>query len=195
MGEVTTYSVYFKQMGQKNTARTLEMAHARAKALDVDMVLVASTTGKTGIEAVKTMKGLNVIVVSHSFGFKEANMQELSYINLAEIESNGGKVLTCCHAFGGVNRGIRKKWGTYQVDEVIAQTLRIFSEGMKVAVEIAIMAADAGLVRTDKPVMSIGGTGKGADTAVVLIPANAQSFFDMQILEVVCMPSADHPCK
>jgi len=195
MGEVTTYSIYFKQKGKENTERTFELAHARAKALQIDMVLVASTSGETGVKAVELMKGLNVVVVSHSFGFKEANTQELSYVNLAKIESGGGKVLTCAHAFGGVNRGIRKKWGTYQVDEVIAQTLRIFSEGMKVAVEMAIMAADAGLVRTDKPVMSIGGTGKGADTAVILIPANAQNFFDLKILEVVCMPAVDHPCR
>lgn len=195
MGEVTTYSVYFKQMGKENTDRTFELAHARAKALQIDMVLVASTSGDTGVKAVELMKGLNIVVVSHSFGFKEANTQELSYVNLSKIESSGGKVLTCAHAFGGINRGIRKKWGTYQVDEVIAQTLRTFSEGMKVAVEIAVMAADAGLVRTDKPVMSIGGTGKGADTAVILIPANAQNFFDLKILEVVCMPAIEHPCR
>ncbi len=195
MSEVTTYAVYFKQTGDSNTARALEMAYARAKALNIDMVLVASTSGKTGIETVNSMKDLNIIVVSHSFGFKAPNTQEMSYTNLTQIESGGGKVLTCSHAFGGVNRGIRKKWGTYQVDEVVAQTLRIFSEGMKVAIEIAIMAADAGLVRTDKPVISIGGTGNGADTAIVLVPANSQNFFDMEILEIICMPSVGHPCK
>ena len=41
---------------------------------------------------------------------------------------------------------------------------------MKVVLEIAAMAADAGLVRTDEDVICIGGTGRGADTAVVLQP-------------------------
>ena len=195
MSEVTTYSVYFKQMGDENTERTLEMAHARAKALQIKDVIVASTSGKTGATVVELMKGLNITVVTHAAGFKGPNTQELESGYKTRIEVGGGKVLTTTHAFGGVNRGIRKKWGTYQVNEVIAQTLRMFSEGVKVAVEIAVMAADAGLVRTDKPTMCIGGTGKGADTAVILTPANAQNFFDLMILEVVCMPAVNHPCR
>ena len=108
--------------------------------------------------------------------------------NQAAIEAAGGRVLTCQHAFGGVGRAIRKKLGTYEVEEIIAYTLRLFGEGMKVAVEIALMAADAGLVRTDEPAIAIAGTGKGADTAVVLKPANAQAFFDLQVLEILCKP-------
>ena len=96
--------------------------------------------------------------------------------------------MTCQHAFGGVGRAVRKKLGTYELEELIAYTLRLFGEGMKVAVEIALMVADAGLVRTDEPVIAIAGTGKGADTAVVLKPANAQDFFDLQVLEILCKP-------
>jgi hypothetical protein len=70
----------------------------------------------------------------------------------------------------------------------MAYALRIFGEGMKVACEIALMAADAGLVRTDEEVIAIAGTGRGADTAVVLVPANAHTFFDLRILEILCKP-------
>ena len=83
---------------------------------------------------------------------------------------------------------MRKKLGTYELEEIIAYTLRVFGEGMKVVCEIALMAADAGLARTDEEVIAIAGTGRGADTAVVLVPANAQTFFDMRILEVLCKP-------
>jgi len=58
---------------------------------------------------------------------------------------------------------------------------------------MALMAADAGLVRTDIPLISIAGTSSGADTALVLIPANSQDFFNLKILEFVCMPSPMHP--
>jgi hypothetical protein len=137
-----------------------------------------------------------VVVVTHSTGFKKPNHQELTGENRAAIEAAGGKVLTCQHAFGGVGRAVRKKLRTYQLEEFIAYTLRIFGEGMKVVVEIALMAADAGLVRTDEAasshvrsgVIAIAGTGKGADTAVVLKPANAQAFFDLKVLEVLCKP-------
>jgi hypothetical protein len=67
----------------------------------------------------------------------------------------------------GVARGIRKKLGSYQVDEIIAYTLRLFGNGMKVAIELALMAADAGLVRTDEDIVFVAGTAKGVDMALL----------------------------
>jgi hypothetical protein len=60
---------------------------------------------------------------------------------------------------------------------------------MKVCVEIAVMAADAGLIPTDCDVLCVGGTGRGADTAVVLRPAHMNHFFDLRIREILCKPS------
>ena len=85
-------------------------------------------------------------------------------------------------------RAVRRKLGTYELEELVAFTLRTFGQGMKVAVEIALMAADAGLVRTGTPCISIGGTGEGADTAILLLPVNAQDFFDIRILEIWAKP-------
>ena len=134
-----------------------------------------------------------MIVVSHSAGFREANKLELTDENRRKIEEHAGKILTATHAFGGVNRAIRRKFNTYQVDEIIASTLKIFGQGIKVVIEIALMAADDGLVRTDTPVLCIAGTNSGADTAVVLIPAYSHTFFDIGILDIICLPSPRHP--
>jgi hypothetical protein len=106
-------------------------------------------------------------VVSHSTGLKGPNMQELTDENKEAILAGGANLLTCQHAFGGVNRAIRRKLDTFQVDEIIAYTLRIFGEGMKVVCEISLMAADAGLIRTGEPVLAIAGTGSGADIATL----------------------------
>ena len=59
-------------------------------------------------------------------------------------------------------------------------------KGMKVVCEIAVMAVDVRVVRTDEDAISIGGTGGGADTAVVLRPANLRDLFDLKIREVLC---------
>ena len=67
-------------------------------------------------------------------------------------------------------------------------TLRIFGEGAKVCCEIAIMAADAGLVRTDEDVICVGGSHREADTAMVLRPVNTHRFFDMKVKEILCKP-------
>jgi hypothetical protein len=87
-----------------------------------------------------------------------------------------------------VGRAVRKKLNTYELEEIMAYTLRILGEGTKVAVEIALMAADAGLVSTKEPCVSVGGTGQGADTAILLQPAHAQNFFDMKIMEILAKP-------
>jgi hypothetical protein len=67
-------------------------------------------------------------------------------------------------------------------------TLRMFGQGMKVACEIAAMAADAGLVRTDEEIIAIGGTGRGADTAVVLQPSYVHRLFNLKVKEIICKP-------
>lgn len=193
MSEIQTKTSYFKKPGKANTERTLELARARMEDLGLQKILVATTTGYTGVQAARKFSDQDVIVVTHSTGFKKPDHQELTDENRQAIEGAGAAILTCQHAFGGVNRAVRKQFGTTMLDEIVAHILRRFGEGMKVVVEIAVMAADAGLVRTDEAVMCIAGTGRGADTAVVLMPANAQAFFDIQILETVCRPAPGHP--
>ena len=176
MSETMVQGVYFEKQGRGNTEQTLQIAKARAEELGIRTILVATTSGATGVRAAEEFRGFNVVVVTHSTGFKQPNVQELTEENRRAIEAAGAKILTCQHAFGGVGRAVRKKLGTYELEEIIAYTLRIFGEGMKVVCEIALMAADAGLARTDEPVIAIAGTGRGADTAVVLRTANAQTF-------------------
>ncbi len=188
MTEITVPTVYFDQPGPQNTERTLEVVRQRAEQLGIKAVLVATTTGETGARAVERLPDCEVIVVTHSTGFRGPNIQELEAEYRARIEERGGRILTCQHAFGGVNRAVRKRLNTYLTDEIIAYTLRTFGEGMKVCLEIALMAADAGLVTVGEPCIAIGGTGRGADTAVLLAPANAQAFFDLRVMEVLTKP-------
>ena len=65
----------------------------------------------------------------------------------------------------------------------------MFGSGMKVVVEIAAMATDAGMIPADKDIIVIAGSGRGADTAVVIKPANAHNLFDMVIREIIAKPS------
>jgi len=188
VSEVTVETVHFESPGPENTMRTLEVVERRADELDVDTILVASTRGWTGAKAAQLFQSRNLIVVSHSTGFSEPNVQQLTEENREAIEAAGATILTCQHAFGGVNRAVRKKLGTYLTDEIIAYTLRTFGEGMKVCAEISLMAADAGLVRAGDPCVAVGGTGRGADTAVVLTPVNAQQFFDLRFMEILAKP-------
>jgi hypothetical protein len=181
-------SVYFAESGSACTEKTLEIARKRADQLGIKTVVVASTSGETGVKAVKLLTNCKVVVVTHATGFPTPDVQELTQQNRAEILGKGGMVLTATHAFGGIGRAVRRRLNTYQVDEIIAHTLRVFGQGAKVACEIALMAADAGLIRTDEEVISIGGTGSGADTALVIRPAHTHDFFELRVREVLCKP-------
>ncbi|MEJ2718912.1 MAG: pyruvate kinase alpha/beta domain-containing protein [Deltaproteobacteria bacterium] len=181
---------YFSRPGPRNTRATLESVRRRADELNIGTVLVASCSGETAFHALELLDSrIKIVVVSHVTGFSEPNHQEMPGQVRQELIDKGAAVLTCQHAFGGVGRGIRKKLGAYQVDEIVAYTLRTFGHGTKVAIELALMAADAGLVRTDEEVISVGGTGKGADTALVLRPANSADFLDLVVKEVICKPA------
>jgi hypothetical protein len=196
MSELTVPCVCFATPGPQNTARVLELVGRRCASLGdlfSRQVLVASSSGATGLLAARSLPGLDVIVVSHSAGFAGPNTQELTGENRAAILGAGARILTCQHAFGGVGRAVRRKLATYQVDEIMAYTLRTFGQGMKVCAELCLMAADAGLVRTDAAVVALAGTGSGADTAALIRPANSQDFFDLRFLEILCMPSPGHP--
>ena len=166
----------------------MEAARRRAEELGIRDVVVASTTGETGLKACKVFKGYNLVIVRHHTGFTKPGYQEMSPELEGRITESGAKILTATHAFAGIERGIRKKFGVRGILELMAHTLRLFGEGMKVCVEIALMAADAGLIPVDREVISIAGTGRGADTVIVVKPAHTSNFFDLQIREIVAMP-------
>ena len=181
-------TVYFDNPGSENTDEVLGIAKKRAQELGIKTIVIASTRGDTALKAMEVFKGLKVIAVSHVTGLRESNIQQFTEEKRKLVESKGGVVLTTTHAFGGLSRAMRSKYNMYVLGEIIADTLRIFGQGMKVVCEIALMAADSGLVRTDEDVIAIAGSSRGADTAVVLKPANTHSFFDLKIKEILCKP-------
>jgi hypothetical protein len=183
-----TETVYFEERGRQNTQDTLRLARERAEALGVRDVVVASYTGETGVQAARVFSGYNLVVVAGVFGFREPNAVAMVEENRKAIEEGGGKILCAGHAFGMLGRAVHRRLGAIQADELIAHVLRLFSQGLKVGCEVACMATDAGLIRAGEEVIAIGGTGQGADTAIVLRASNTHAFFDSRILEVICKP-------
>ncbi len=189
--------VYFRKPGKGNTDKVLRLVKSRARELGISTILVASTYGDSAGRAAEFLDGLKIIAVSHASGMpvdhsgstKEPNFQPFTPENRKRVEAKGGIVLTMSHAFrGGAGSALRQKFSTRTESDTMADTLRIFGQGMKVVVEIAMMAADAGLASTDEQVISVAGTGRGADTAVVLKPVNTLNFFDMRVQEIICKP-------
>jgi hypothetical protein len=179
---------YFKEAGKQNTDALLKFTKEYIEKESIKDIVVASTTGETGAKASKIFKGYNTVIVTHCFGFQEPEKTELQEEYKREILANGAKIFTGIHALSSVERAIRKDFGTIQPLELIANTLRLMCEGTKVCVEITLMAADAGLIPVDRDIIAIAGTGRGADTALRIRPANASRFFDLKIKEVIAKP-------
>ncbi len=181
-------TVYFEGKGKEYTEETLLLAKKRADKLGIKNIVIASYTGYAGVLASEVFKDFNLVVSAGMMGYTEPNVHRMDEKNKEKIEANGGKIFYHLHSFGGLGRAVKQKFGPIQVDEIIANTLRVFSQGVKVALEISCMACDAGMIKSDVPCIAIGGSGGGSDTAVVLLPVNTHRFFDTKVLEVICKP-------
>lgn len=154
-------------------------------------VVIASTRGNTGLASAERFKDLeaNLIIVAHSVGFKEPNNQEFDPEARTEIEKLGSSVLFSTMPFHTVNDAVRGKMGS-SIETLIADALRMMGQGTKVCVEIVAMACDAGLIESGRNILAVAGTGRGADTVLIIKSANSKRLFDLKIIDVIAKPQA-----
>ena len=182
--------VYFEKGGVENTSSTLKAARKRAEELGIRDVVVASTHGGTAIKSAEIFRDLkvNIVAVSICEGYEEEGWT-MTKAEKKKLSDKGVKVLTSIHALGdGVANAFTEKFGGKSFEEVVQQTLYRFCQGMKVCVEIVLMAADAGLIAMGREVMAIAGTGEGCDTCIVVMPSYARKFLELEIREIVAKP-------
>jgi uncharacterized protein len=178
---------YYDRPGAENTADVLKVAAARAEELGIRQVVVASSHGATALAARAAFAaGVNVIAVGISAAFAPEGWV-MSDEEKRRVTDGGVAVLTAMHALGDdVSEAVAGQG--WSPNRVVRETLYRFSQGMKVAVEVALMAAEGGLLDMGADVIAIAGTDGGADTAIVLKPAYARHFGQMKIREILAMP-------
>lgn len=179
--------MYYEMPGKQHTKATVELALASARQSGIKNIVVASKTGYT-IELFEYPSDINLICVTHAYGFHENGTNSMSDEKRAELTLKGVRVCTATHVLSGVERALSTRFGGVNPVEIIAHTLRLLSPGVKVGVEIATMAVDAGLIKPGVPVIAVGGTGNGADTAIIIRPAHANRFFETKIDRIICKP-------
>lgn len=190
--------MYFQKPGKANTEKTIELAKKRALELRIKHVVVASTKGRTGVLAAEAFSDTDIelVVVSEHYGYKNEGDWFMEEKHLSRLNDFGIKVMTQSHVLSGVERSLTKHLGGVSRVEAIAEAIRkLVGVGVKVCVEIAIMAADSGYIPCgpDIEVMCIAGYAGGADTAVVIRPSHMNNFFDLEIREFVCLPRVKNP--
>ncbi|MGQ9473879.1 MAG: pyruvate kinase alpha/beta domain-containing protein [Candidatus Caldatribacteriaceae bacterium] len=186
--------VYFSRPGPENTPLALERAVSRAKELEIEYMVVASSSGETGFALLEKAKEARyegkIVVVTYHAGFGGGDEVSLSASREEELRLQGAIVVRSLHALSGISRSFRERFGGVSVPEIIAESFRRISEGFKVAVEVSIMAADAGVIPTTSDVIALGGKGRGVDTALVIRPAHQNSFFQLKVKEILCFPKS-----
>lgn len=179
----------FEKPGHLNTGAALDVLVDGLDRCGIRQVIVASTYGNTGLEAARRLRQrqLNLVVVTHNYGFREPGALEMPPETRRELTTLGARVLTGTMPFRNIGTAIRETQG-YSQQDLIANTLRLFGQGLKVCVEITLMAADAGLISQDD-VLTLAGTGRGADTVAIIAPQSSNKLFDLKIREILAKPT------
>ena len=180
--------IIFEKISPENTPIAIKLALDKAKKMETDIIL-ASSTGASAFAAlelaVETGYTGRIIAITSVWS---AGKNRLSDENRQKLTDAGVILVTAAHTLSGVERSLSGKFGGVYPVEIMAHTLRLFSEGVKVCFEIGAMALDAGAMREPRAVVILGGTGVGCDTACVMTPGYSAKIFDTRIHEILCKP-------
>lgn len=182
--------VYFETPGRENTENTLKLAVEAAKQLNITNIVLATTDGNTAKMMADSIdhEGITITAVTHAYGQVEPGTNPMPSELRRYLIEKGFNICTAAHVLSGAERSLSNTFkGVYPV-EIIAHTLRMFGQGTKVCVEICAMAADVGYIVGGEPVVAVGGTSRGADTAMVLRPEVSSKILKTKIDRVICMP-------
>lgn len=180
--------MHFEKAGRDNTVQALKMAFDYARVHGIRHLAVASTYGYTAQLLLDLLDPtITTVVVTHNTGFKEPGLQEFPEEIRQQVMLKGVKVLTGTMVLRSLGTSIRDMGGGYSEQELIANTLRMVCQGMKVCVEITAMAADAGLIPAED-IVAVAGTGRGADTVCLIKADSSNRFFKIKVKEIITKP-------
>ena len=174
--------VYFEEPGQETTSAVFDLVDGAMSETDIHKVVLASTRGETARFAMDRYEGKDVrlIVVPHQYGFGPGQRFPQEIVLRAQEEGHQvyfGTMLFHQETLFG------KGAAAY-----VADFLRVFCQGVKVCVEILLMAGNAGLVAEGEEVVVVAGTGRGADTAMVMSGATSRDLKRLHVSRILCKP-------
>lgn len=178
--------MYFNKEGKENTEKVAELAVQAARNNNIRHIVIASNTGDTVRHFLDS--GLSITCITHVYGFGLPGTNEMTVEAREGLTAKGVRVHTATHVLSGAERSLSSKFGGINPVEIIANALRMLGQGVKVCVEISVMALDAGLIPYGESIIAVAGTVRGADTAVIIKPAHAKDILSTRIQEIICKP-------
>jgi hypothetical protein len=169
-------TVLFDEPGSENTESVLEAVSEKIDETGIKTIVIASTSGKTAIKFAKALKEkAEVVAVSWKIIPSES---------IKELENLGVKICDFenylpLHEIGR---------------DLVRNTLYALGQGIKVCVEVVLIAVDKGIVSLGQDVIAVGGTGSGSDSAMVVRATSTADMFGsdiqkrLEIREIFALP-------
>lgn len=194
---------YFDEPGPQNTEALIEAVKRRIKGSGIEYVVVASESGKTALKVAEALKEFNVkvVCVTAYAGLRLTWPESGKWPSITgqirrKLEDLGVKIIQeTQYVFKGVTfdaQFLGRAAPSWAIHEFVS---RAMGYGFKTALEVAMMAAEAGAVPIDKEVIAIAGTGwlgGGADCAIIVKPAPIPKSTDLEkgleVREIIAIP-------
>lgn len=177
----TKPTLYFPNGGPEHTRATLEAAKERALQLMPAAVVVTSSSGATSLEAARVFAGTGVRLIGVPF---QKHLWDRHRSLRPEVAAD-------CRALGV--EFLPDEPVLVLLDHIhpkVINAWRMVSQGFKVALQVASMCVETGLLEAGAHVISLGGSGWGADTAVAVRTFGYDDLFRSRVTEIIAMPSA-----
>ena len=198
MGKMVKRQVYyFDEPGEKDTPLVIEAVSQRLEGGGIGKVIVASTSGETAVEFARSLKGKAELICVAEAPYRREWGEEWPCLKPQFRQELEGLRVTIIDKAPYVFHSSVLEAGTLpgiSPERLVKETLYSFGQGMKVAVEVALTGVSCGCVTPYQNVIGVGGSGKGADTAIVLRATYPACLFDkdpakrLEIREIIAMP-------
>lgn len=164
---------FFDCPGPQNTEHVLQAVKERLRRGDIDKVLVASESGRLAMKIKDAFPDKTIVCVTYDeYARLKYNKPKLMKEKLDEkgviVVNNIEEPISRELIFR--NWWIEKtlKMNGEQADLFWMSLICVGGHGFRTAVETVFMAVEAGIVEEGERVVSIAGTGWGADSAIVM---------------------------
>jgi hypothetical protein len=199
MADIIRQCILFEKAGRHNTPKVVEAVLRRLDDADLSTVVVASTTGYTASQFADALQGrddITLISVGETPLIREwgAEWPVLSAETKQALEARGVVVADRIPYLLHSSVLDTSVWKAPSAEEIFRESLYAFGQGLKVAVEVVLIAVASGFLEPYQDVIAVGGTSRGADTAIVVRATFPNHVFSqdagkrLRIHEVLCKP-------
>lgn len=193
---------YFPDFGPENTDEVIEAVAERLPDPAIRAIVVASSTGETALQLIERIPRPPQVFAVCDPPWAIGKVPKAARIppeTKARLEALGAQVVDevpyASRAYS--TRASDNLYGALDLLVVAFDAFRIVGgNGLKVAIEVTLMATNTGRLAPGQDVIAVAGTQDGLDTAIIVKSAYSTDIFSKdaaerpEVREILAMPTA-----